>query len=78
MTTVKIEVDDQEKAVTILTNAGAEITQIDEKYISVTFKDKEEIGKLNTLLIQNGITVYGIGKERKDLEHLFLDITSKN
>jgi hypothetical protein len=36
------------------------------------------MGKLNSLLVQNGITVYGIGKERKDLENLFLDITSKN
>ena len=58
--------------------AGAEIVQQDESSVAVTFKVKEDIGSLNTLLVQNGITVYSISKERKDLENLFLDITSKN
>jgi ABC-2 type transport system ATP-binding protein len=36
------------------------------------------MGSMNALLVQNGISVFSIGKERKDLENLFLDITSKN
>ncbi|WP_316769495.1 ABC transporter ATP-binding protein [Pedobacter frigiditerrae] len=75
---VKIETDDQEKAIEILTNAGAEIVQQDVQTVSVTFKTKADMGTMNTLLVQNGVTVFSIGKERKDLENLFLDITSKN
>ncbi len=75
---VKIETDNQEKAAEVLTNAGAEIVQQDGQTISVNFKTKADMGTMNTLLIQNGITVFSIGKERKDLENLFLDITSKN
>lgn len=75
---VKIESNDQAAATNILETAGAEIVHQDENTISVTFKGKEDMGNLNTLLVQNGITVYSINKERKDLENLFLDITSKN
>ncbi len=75
---VKIETNNQEKAVKVLLEAGAEIVQQEEHTISINFTSKENMGKMNALLIQNGITVYGIGIERKDLENLFLDITSKN
>ncbi|KQB99444.1 ABC transporter ATP-binding protein [Pedobacter sp. Hv1] len=75
---VKIETNDQAAAANILGTAGAELVQQDENTISVTFKGKEDMGNLNTLLIQNGLVVYSINKERKDLENLFLDITSKN
>ena len=75
---VKIETNNQAAAGNILATAGAEIVQQDESTVAVTFKGKEDMGSLNTLLVQNGITVYSISKERKDLENLFLDITSKN
>jgi ABC-2 type transport system ATP-binding protein len=75
---VKIETDNQKKAIDVLTNAGAAILQQDEQTVSVIFKSKADLGTLNTLLVQNGITVFSIGKERKDLENLFLAITSKN
>jgi len=75
---VKIETDNQEKTIATLVSAGAEIVQQNEQTVSVTFKTKVDMGNMNTLLVQNGITVFSIGKERKDLENLFLDITSKN
>ncbi|MBY0542538.1 MAG: ATP-binding cassette domain-containing protein [Sphingobacteriaceae bacterium] len=75
---VKIETNNQEKTMTVLTNAGIDILQSDAQTISVVFKTKEEMGSMNALLVQNGISVFSIGKERKDLENLFLDITSKN
>ena len=75
---VKIETDNQEKTIATLVSAGAEIVQQNEQTVSVTFKTKADMGSMNTLLVQNGITVFSIGKERKDLENLFLDITSKN
>lgn len=75
---VKIETNNQEKTMTVLTNAGIDILQSDAQTISVVFKTKEDMGSMNALLVQNGISVFSIGKERKDLENLFLDITSKN
>ena len=75
---VKIETNNQAAAGNILATAGAEIVQQDESTVAVTFKGKEDMGNLNTLLVQNRITVHSISKERKDLENLFLDITSKN
>lgn len=75
---VKIETDNTQKATTILANAGVEVISKDEHQLSVAFNTKEEMGNVNALLVQNGVTVFSIGKERKDLENLFLDITSKN
>lgn len=75
---VKIETNNQEKAIEILTKSGTEVIQKDEQTVSVAFKTKEDMGNINALLVQNGISVFSIGKERKDLENLFLAITSKN
>lgn len=75
---VKIEIDHPEKAINILKNEGIETTQIDDLTVSVSYTDKVAMGKINTLLVNNGVSVYSISKERKDLENLFLDITSKN
>lgn len=75
---VKIEVDDIAIAKNILITAGAEVLAEDLTSISVTFKGKEDMGNLNSALIKNDVTVYSLAKEKKDLENLFLDITSKN
>lgn len=75
---VKIETEQIQKAITILATAGIEVISKDEHQLSVAFNSKEEMGNINALLVQNGVTVFSIGKERKDLENLFLDITSKN
>lgn len=75
---IKIETDNQAKAISLLKNEGIETTHTDELTISVAYTDKVAMGKINTLLVNNGVSVYSISKERKDLENLFLDITSKN
>lgn len=75
---IKIEVDDQAAAANILSSNGAEIINEKEGNIHITYTGKADMGKLNTLLVQNGVTVYSISTDRKDLENLFLDITSKN
>lgn len=75
---IKIEVNDQALAHNVLTTNGTEIISEKDGVINVAYKSKADMGQLNTLLIQNGLTVYSIGTEKKDLEHLFLDITSKN
>lgn len=75
---IKIEVDDQAAASNILSSNGAEIISEEEGSINITYTGKADMGKLNTLLVQNGVTVYSIKTDKKDLENLFLDITSKN
>lgn len=75
---VKIETDNQQKAISLLKNEGIETTHTDELTVSVAYTDKVAMGKINTLLVNNGVSVYSISKERKDLENLFLAITSKN
>jgi ABC-2 type transport system ATP-binding protein len=75
---VKIETNNIEKATALLQQAGMEIVHQDQQTVSVAYTSKEEMGNLNNLLVKNGVTVFSIGKERKDLENLFLDITSKN
>lgn len=75
---IKIEVDDHAAAANILGSNGAEIISEKEGSINITYTGKADVGKLNTLLVQNGVTVYSISTDRKDLENLFLDITSKN
>ncbi|MES2417912.1 MAG: ATP-binding cassette domain-containing protein [Bacteroidota bacterium] len=75
--TIKIETDNQEQAILLLKDK-AEITHKEGNTLTLAFQNKEDMGNINTLLVQNGIKVYSIGMERKDLENLFLDITSKN
>lgn len=75
--TIKIEVDDVEKAKTLL-QEDIEILQLQHNYITIAFRNKEDMASINARLVQAGIKVYRLGEERKDLEHLFLDITSKN
>ena len=73
---VKIETDETVKALQVLEQAGIPAVTQAPNSISVNFISKQEMGKLNTLLVQNNVTVFSIGVERKDLENLFLDITS--
>jgi ABC-2 type transport system ATP-binding protein len=73
---IKIEVDDHDLATSLLKTNGFDVIGEQDGIIHVSYTSKAEMGKLNTLLIQNGLTVYSIGTEKKDLEHLFLDITS--
>lgn len=75
---VKLEVDDQAAAANILSSNGAEILNEKEGIIYTSYTGKADMGNINSLLIKNGVTVYSIAKEKKDLENLFLDITSKN
>lgn len=75
--TIKIETDNQEKTIELLANV-AEVVNQKGNTVTVNFQNKEDMGNINTLLVQSGVKVYSIGMERKDLENLFLDITSKN
>jgi len=75
---IKIEVDDHGAAANILSSNGAAIISENEGSIHINYTGKADMGNYNSLLVKNGVTVYSIGTEKKDLEHLFLDITSRN
>lgn len=75
---VNIETDNTVDAANLLKRNNIDVTDIDHNHLYVPFTSKEQIGNINTLLVQNGITVFGIHKQQKDLEKLFLDITKAN
>lgn len=72
---VHIELSDSADAANLLTRSGFTVNDVRDGNIFVPYTSKEETGKINTLLNQNGHTVYAIGKVQKDLENLFLSIT---
>ena len=44
--------------------------------VHIPFENIEQMGFINHFLIQNGLIVYSIYQQKKDLESLFLDITN--
>ncbi|SHF63250.1 ABC transporter ATP-binding protein [Pedobacter caeni] len=75
---IELEINDMARGQDFLEKNGYQILGIKDKKITLPFVSTAECGKLNTLLIQHGLTVYSIYQIRKDLEHLFLDITKNN
>jgi ABC-type multidrug transport system ATPase subunit len=75
---INIETDNTVDAANLLKRHNYTVTDIDNDRLYVPFTSKQEVGEINTLLIQNNITVTSISKQHKDLERLFLDITKSN
>jgi len=75
---VKIETDNTSQTLQELEKLGISIVKTEENDVYISFTTKEEVGNINTSLVNAGINVYSIAKERKDLENLFLDITKQN
>jgi ABC-type multidrug transport system ATPase subunit len=72
---VHIEAANTVDAANLLKKNGYAVVEVNDDHLSVTYQSKEKTAEINTLLIQNGYTVYSIHKVQKDLEKLFLDIT---
>jgi len=75
---IYIETDNSADAANLLKRNHIDITEVENDYLLTPFVSKQQIGDINNLLVQNGITVFGINKQHKDLERLFLDITKSN
>jgi ABC-2 type transport system ATP-binding protein len=75
---VNIETDNTVDAANLLKRSNFTVTDINHDHLYVPFTSKQQIGEINTLLVQNGITVFSINRQHKDLENLFLDITKAN
>jgi ABC-type multidrug transport system ATPase subunit len=72
---VQIETDNTVDVANFLTRNDFTVTEVDDYHIFVPFTTKQDMGGINTLLNQNGYTVFSINKQQKDLEKLFLAIT---
>ncbi|MDQ7947439.1 MAG: ATP-binding cassette domain-containing protein [Pedobacter sp.] len=75
---VRIETNNNNQAVALLEPFKLDTIRKEEQAIFVSYNDREQIAHMNSLLVNAGISVYSIGKEKQDLEHLFLDITNPN
>lgn len=71
-----IEVDNIEIAKQVVKDLGIEILGTVENKIEISYSDKITIANLNEQLVQKGVSVYQLAKQQKDLESLFLNITS--
>jgi ABC-type multidrug transport system ATPase subunit len=72
---VQIETDNTVDVANFLTRNNFTVTDLDEHHLFVPYTTKQAMGGINTLLNQNGYTVFSINKQQKDLEKLFLAIT---
>lgn len=71
---INVQVDDLAGAANELLKQGF-MANIESETLMVPYTSHSQMGSVNTLLIKSGYTVYSINNEKKDLEHLFLNIT---
>jgi len=72
---VQIETENTVDVANFLTRNNFTVTEVDHQHLYVPYTSKQIMGQINTLLNQNGYTIYSINKQQKDLEKLFLAIT---
>lgn len=74
-----IQVEPLDKAAELLAAKGYQ-TRLGSRQntLELAYSSKEESGSINTMLVQSGCVVSDIHMEKRDLEHLFLDITQSN
>jgi ABC-2 type transport system ATP-binding protein len=72
---IQIETDNTVDAANFLNRSSYTVNDVNDHHLYVPYTSKQQIGAINTLLNQNGFTVYSINKQQKDLEKLFLAIT---
>ncbi|MDB5020153.1 MAG: transporter ATP-binding protein [Pedobacter sp.] len=76
---LQVQVIPLQKATDLLTLAGYQISPAKaSNSIELPYKSAEDSAEINALLVQNGCRVSSIHLVKKDLEHLFLDITQSN
>jgi len=72
---VQIEAENTVDVANFLTRNKFTVTEVNDTQLFVPYASKQNMGEINTLLNQNGYTIYSINKQKKDLEKLFLAIT---
>jgi ABC-2 type transport system ATP-binding protein len=72
---VRVEAENTVDAANLLTRNNYNVIEVTDQNLFVPYISKQQMGEINALLNKNGLAVYSIGKQQKDLEKLFLDIT---
>lgn len=72
---VYVETADAVDAANLLTKEGFNVLDVTDDHLHIAYQSKEQMVKINTLLVQRDYAVSTISKQQKDLENLFLDIT---
>jgi ABC-type multidrug transport system ATPase subunit len=75
--TLEIEVDRFADALVLLQNQGLEVTNAG-NCLQLAYESAAESAGINAMLVSAGFKVSSIHLVKKDLEHLFLDITNGN
>lgn len=75
--TLLVQVTALEPAATFLNSKGYE-TSIAGNCLQLPYTSAAESAKVNSMLVLNGFEVSALQLQKKDLEHLFLDITNPN
>lgn len=75
--TLLVQVTALEPAATFLNSKGYE-TSIAGNSLQLPYTSAAESAKVNSMLVLNGFEVSALQLQKKDLEHLFLDITNPN
>lgn len=75
---VLIQVNDSEKATTILQSSNFSILKNDLNKISVKINDDQEFNSLLKILIQNEIEIYEIESQNANLEQIFINLISNS
>jgi ABC-type multidrug transport system ATPase subunit len=74
---VQVETDSTVDAANFLKKSGYEVTHVTDTFFTLPFTSRDTMAAINAGLHQNGYKVYSIGKQQKDLEELFLNITQQ-
>ncbi len=72
---IQVETDHIADAANLLKNAGHDVNQVTDSYLTLPYTTKDAAAAINASLHNQGHKVYSIGKVQKDLEQLFLNIT---
>ena len=72
-----VETNNTVDAANLLKRNSFNVIDVTDNYVYVPYTNKQQTADVNALLHNNGHAIYSIGKQQKDLERLFLDITQK-
>lgn len=71
-----LEVDNPARARQILSGMGWQVSQSENRTLSITSRNVQALAKANAQLVAQGIEVYHLSQEKRSLEEIFLSLTS--
>lgn len=74
---LKIELEQVDEAVEALRNMNYTISEQNGRSVKLPIESKADVSRINKLLVQSGIDVYGLQTSEETLESIFLNITKK-